>query len=382
MRWSRIAGLLAGVAAAAGPVLAEPGVSARSLVIGQTIGLDGGGNDYGVAAMAGIRLAIDAANAAGGVHGRRIELRTLDDKGKAADAEKNARTLADGGEVFILFGSLEGGPSTAVAKVAEEKKIPLFGPMAGSPTLRRPYLSMVFPVRAEHRDEFRALMTWGRQTGLKTVGLLHADSDVGRQHLDNVKRIAQDLGMTVTYTLPFSGSLTDEQARAAAEAMAQAKPQLMLNHGSPSSYVKLIQAARAAGLKTTFMAVNSGSTQAAQALGPAAAGMVFAQVVPSPWERKHEISRDYQAAAKAAEKTSRFTTPLSYGALEGYLTGRALVQALEAAGPQPTRASFVSALESHPLVFDGIELHYAPGDHQGWKFVDLSIVSRDGRFVH
>ena len=56
-----------------------------------------------------------------------------------------------------------GGPSTAVAEVATELKVPFFGPMAGSPTLRRPHLAYVFPVRAEHREEFRALMAWGRR---------------------------------------------------------------------------------------------------------------------------------------------------------------------------------------------------------------------------
>jgi branched-chain amino acid transport system substrate-binding protein len=123
------------------------------------------------------------------VHGRKIVLKVLDDENKADKAAANARQLlADG--AFILFGSIEGGPSTAVAKVANEQKVPFFGPMAGSPTLRRPHQPYVFPVRAEHREEFRALMAWGRSTGITTVGFMRADTEVGQAHLENVSLIA------------------------------------------------------------------------------------------------------------------------------------------------------------------------------------------------
>lgn len=173
----------------ASTLFAEPGVTDKTLTIGQTIALEQGRNAYGVAALQGVRLYIDKINGEGGVNGRKLVLRTLDDENKATNAAANARQLlADG--AFILFGSIEGGPSTAVAEVAAENKVPFFGPMAGSPTLRRPHQAYVFPVRAEHREEFRALMTWGKTTGMTTVGFLRADTEVGRTHLDNVRLIA------------------------------------------------------------------------------------------------------------------------------------------------------------------------------------------------
>ena len=80
----------------------------------------------------------------------------------------------------MLFGSIEGGPTTAVMQAAAESGVPFMGPMAGLPGLRRPHQGLVFPVRAEHRDEFRALMLHGHRIGLKQVALFHADSAVGR----------------------------------------------------------------------------------------------------------------------------------------------------------------------------------------------------------
>ena len=78
---------------------------------------------------------------------------------------------------------------------------------------------------------------------------------------------------------------------------------MMLNHGSASLYQRLIAKSRAAGARTAFMGVNSGSSQIAAALGPLAQGMVFAQVVPSPWERKHALARESQDAMRRARLT-------------------------------------------------------------------------------
>jgi branched-chain amino acid transport system substrate-binding protein len=355
----------------------DSGIAAGEIVIGQNITLQGGKNAYGAAALEGIRLHLEAVNAAGGVHGRKLVLRTLDDDNKGANAEANARKLVAEG-AFILFGSIEGGPSTAVAKVAEELKVPFFGPMAGSPTLRRPHAPMVFPVRAEHMEEFRALMEWGKRTGLKTVGFFHADSEVGRQHLENVKIVAGQLGMTVVLPLPFKSDISDAQLDEMAATVVRTQPDMVLNHGSAVPYGKLIARARKGRVGITFMAVNSGSTQLAADLGPLAQGMVFAQVVPSPTERKHALSREYQEAMAKA----RPGVALSYGGLEGFMTAKALVMALQATGRELTRSSFVRALERTTLELGGVTARWSPAEHTGSRFVDLSMFTRDARFIH
>ncbi|HSV69608.1 MAG TPA: ABC transporter substrate-binding protein [Methylibium sp.] len=360
-----------------GSAAADPGVTDKEIAIGHSITLQGGKNAYGTAAHDGMKLYIDAVNATGGVHGRQLTLRTLDDQNNNATAEANARQLVQDG-VFVLFGAVEGGPSTAVAKVATETKVPFFGPMAGPPGLRRPHQPMVFPVRAEHRDEFRALMEWGHATGLKTVGFLHADSPRGLEHVKNVDIIAKELGMTVVQTLPMTDKATDEDIEKAARAIAEIKPDLFFNHGSANLYQRLLKRAKATGVKTAFMGVNSGSSQIAAALGPLAQGMVFAQVVPSPWQRKHEISREYQAAVRQAGGK----LALSYGGLEGFMTAKALVMALRATGRDLTRASFVRTLQTTPFDLGGVRARYDAGDHQGSHFVDLSMVTRDGQFIH
>ena len=364
--------------AGSGSALAQ-GVSPKQILIGQSITLQGGKNEYGMAVMDGINTYLQDVNARGGVNGRQITLKTLDDENQTSQAEANARKLIEEDRVFLLFGAIEGGPSNAVMKVVNELKTPFFGPMAGSPTMRRPHQPLVFPVRSEHRDEFRVLLEYIRSTGGKRVAFFRADSAVGLEHLENFKLLCKELGLEFALDLPFKSDVNDAQLDAMAGRIAGANLQGVVNHGSAGVYEKLIRSVRAKGSPTPFMAVNSGSTQLARRLGDLAHGMLFAQVLPSPWERKTDLTREYQDAFKRHKPGVDF----SYGSLEGYMTAKALVAALRLAGPSPTRESFVQGLyKAGAIEFNGLRISYQPDDHAGLRLVDLAIYTRDNRFRH
>ena len=357
---------------------ARDGVSADKIVIGQSITLQDGKNDYGNAVQAGVQTYLKSVNSRGGVNGRQIVLKTLDDDNKTDKAEANALQLVEKDKVFMLFGSIEGGPSTAVMKAANKLSVPFFGPMAGSPTLRRPFQPLVFPVRAEHREEFKALIAQAKDLSMGKVAFLRSDSEVGAQHLANVKQICAELGAELVADLPFKGDITDAQIDKLVQQAEQAGAQMVLNHGSSGIYEAFIRKARAKGVRMTFYGVNSGSTQLVKHLGELAHGMVFSQVVPSPWERKTSITREYQDEFARARPSEEF----SYGSLEGYITAKALVMALRLAGPNPTRDGFLAALDGARLDLNGLKIVYASDLHQGLGFVDLSIVTRESRFRH
>lgn len=358
---------------AAGPA---SGISAQQLVVGQVISLEGGRNELGVAARQGVESALQVVNANGGINGRNLVIRVLDDQAQPEQSRAQARRLIDDG-VFLLFGSVEGGPSTAVMEVATAAGVPFFGPMAGSPGLRRPHQALVFPVRAEHRDEFRVLLTQARRLGMRRTALLHADTDVGRQHLANATALAATLELPPPLPLPVQSGVTDATLGNLVARLRQDRIEMVFNHGSIGIYERLIRQARGQGLGCAFWGVNSGATQLARHLGPLAHGMLFTQIVPSPWERKTALTREYQAAFHASFRDQAY----SYASLEGYVTTLALAEALRRAGRQPTRASFLAGLASVDLDVAGYLLRYRDGDHTGSSFVDLAIVTRDGRFL-
>ena len=371
--------LLAGLAAVlSGPVRAADGVAPGQILIGQTLTLQDGKNEYGSAVLAGVETAIAQVNRSGGVGGRKLVFKVMDDDNKSDRAEANARQLVTQDKVFLLFGSIEGGPSTAVMKAAIDLKVPFFGPMAGSPTLREPHQPLVFPVRAEHKEEFRALMVQAKSLGMTRVAFVRSDSETGQLHLANVRRLAKESGIEAVTDLPFKSDINDAQLATMAQQIASSGAQMVFNHGGTGMYEKLIRQSRQTGVKAAFFGVNSGSTQLARHLGAQAHGMIFAQVMPSPWERKTALTRAYQDAFAKEKPDQAF----SYGSLEGYLTARALVEALRRAGPNPSRESFVTGLRNAELIVENTKVVYRTGDHAGMSLVDLSIVTSEGRFRH
>lgn len=357
---------------------AEDGVGPQQLLIGQSITLQGGKNDYGTAVLDGVETYLSLVNKQGGIAGRKVVVKVLDDDNKSAQAEANARQLITQDKVFLVFGSIEGGPSTAVMKATTELKVPFFGPMAGSPTLRTPHQPLVFPVRAEHKEEFRALLQHAKSLGMQRVAFLRSDSETGQQHLDNVRLLSQPLGLEVVADLAFKSDIDDAGIDALVKQLGTSRAQVVFNHGGIGIYEKLIRKAESRNLSLQFYGVNSGSTQLAGQLGELGHGMIFAQVMPSPWERKSALTRAYQDAFKAHKPGKA----LSYGSLEGYMTARALVEALQRAGPNPTRASFVAGLKNADLQVEGLKVSYRDGAHTGLSLVDLAIVTRQGQFRH
>ena len=68
--------------------------------------------------------------------------------------------------------------------------------------------------------------------------------------------------------------------------------------------------------------------------------------------------------------------------LEGFAAAKVLVEGLQRAGRNPTRASFISAMESlRDYDLGGIKLTYGPNDHSGLDYVEASIVNRKGTFT-
>ena len=78
-------------------------VAQQPIVIGQTIATTGSLAEHGRGLVLGARAHFAQVNGAGGIRGRAIELRTLDDGGDGARAAANTGTLASDPAVLVIF---------------------------------------------------------------------------------------------------------------------------------------------------------------------------------------------------------------------------------------------------------------------------------------
>ncbi len=127
-------------------------------------------------------LAVAEINARGGIRGRQLALRVMDDSGRPEVAIRIAEQLVDDPAVVAVIGHLTSGTSLAAVRVYGEARRPLvmISPSASSPDLSgvNPYFFRVCPSDLSHGAQ---LARFARQTlGARRVGVIYVDDDYGR----------------------------------------------------------------------------------------------------------------------------------------------------------------------------------------------------------
>jgi branched-chain amino acid transport system substrate-binding protein len=127
-------------------------------------------------------LAVKEINARGGIRGRPLELRVMDDSGRPEVAIRVAQQLADDPAVVAVLGHLTSSASLAAGRVYGEARRPLVmvSPSASSPDLSgvNPYIFRVCPTDLMHGAQ---LARYARQLlSAQRVGLIYLDDDYGR----------------------------------------------------------------------------------------------------------------------------------------------------------------------------------------------------------
>jgi len=103
--------------------------------VGTFMSLSGDTAQYGISALNGIRMAVEEANAAGGVRGMRIDLIVRDTRSDAVETSLVVERLAREERVHALLGEVVSSRSLAAARVAQREQVPMLTPSATSPEL-------------------------------------------------------------------------------------------------------------------------------------------------------------------------------------------------------------------------------------------------------
>ena len=158
----------------------------------------------------------------------------------------------------------------------------------------------------------------------------------------------------------------------------RAEPQAVVMIGTYGPCAEFIKLAHKAGFHPTFVNVSFvGANALARELGAAGEGVIVSQVVPFPWDTSLKVIADYQAAQKALDP---ILSP-SFVSLEGYLSGRLTVAALELAGPHPTRAGLLRTInEVGRFDISGSVITVGPKMQDAPPKVFLTVIQKDGSF--
>ncbi|HEU4922637.1 MAG TPA: ABC transporter substrate-binding protein, partial [Burkholderiales bacterium] len=330
----------------------------------------------GIQMRNGIRAYLDYINAKGGVHGRKLELITEDDRYEQSVAPSASKKLIEEHRVFALLGYVGTPTGVAHLPVVTQAKVPLVGMFTGAEVLRVPFNRYVFHVRASYYDETEKIVEQVLSTGGQKIAVFYQDDAYGEAGRKGTELALERRKMKIHST----GTVERNTVRVeqAAKTIYASQPDAVVMVSAYTSIAAFVREMQKLGSGATFYNVSFvGSKALADALGKDGVGVAISQVVPFPWGTAVPVVKEYQQLAKKAGYTD-----YNFSALEGFLCAKVMVEGLRRAGKSPTRDGLVEALEKmNDVDLGGFYISYSPTNRAGSKFVDLTIISRDSKFL-
>ena len=356
-------------------ILGAPSLHAQSkntIVLGQSAAFTGPAAQLGIQFHAGAKLFFDQLNAKGGVDGKTIEIRQLDDGYEPDRCAENTRKLIDQ-DVFALFGYIGTPTSVAALPLATKAETVFFAPFTGAMALRDPLNRFAFHMRASYNDETALIVRQLTNLGLKRIAVFYQNDAYGKAGLSgvNVALAAQALKPVATATVERNSV----DVAKAVETINAAQPHAVIQISAYASCAAYIKAARKANFGGTFYNVSFVGAQAlSDALGPEGAGVAISQVVPSPYSASRPMARELLAAMA----TGGNKVKANFSSMEGFMAAKLFAEGLKRAGTR-TPSGLITGLESiRNWSMGGFNVSFNAGNHVASNYAELSMISADG----
>ena len=354
-----------------------PGVSDDRVLFGQSAAFNGPAQELGKNMRIGIEAAFYEANLAGGVHGRILDLTSLDDSYEPEAAIANTRQLIEEENVFALIGAVGTPTSRSATPIAAEAGVPYIAPFTGAAFLRDPAWDNIINLRASYNQETEEMVArLIGDLGIERIGIMYQDDSYGRAGYRGSLAALERRGLE-----PVAVGLYPRNTTAVKTALLdlrEGSPDAVIMIGAYEPMAALIKWGRATGFNPVFLNVSFvGSNALARELGPDGAGVVVTQVVPFPDDDSLPVIAAYK---RALALYSPDATP-GFVSLEGYLAGRLAIAGLESCGREVDRACFVNALlGAEAIDLEGFWLSFGAGDNQGSDSVFITVIGADGSY--
>jgi len=361
-------------------VLAAAGAKA-DILVAQVAPMSGPIGVEGVEYNSGIKLALAAANASGGVLGQKVVLETVDDE-YSPDKTVAAIRRAGRGEAVALLMHV-GSPSLTkvlAERVLEETGLPVIGVVPGAEPFRKPHNPLLFHVRAGDLDQYRKIIEHSLTIGMRRIAVVYVDIPFGKAGLAAVEALLKERGLepVARTAIVMTGA---ESLAAALTATQRGNADLVLLISPAKRAGEFVAAARDAALQAPITTLSYGhaDTICRVAAQEKAFGVGLAQVFPNIRNRALPLVRGYQddlARHGGGAKPSLMQ-------FEAYTATKVLLEGLRRTGKAPTRQKLANALDTmRNYDLGGYLIDFNEKKHTGSAFVDMSIIGRDCQLIY
>jgi branched-chain amino acid transport system substrate-binding protein len=358
-----VGSLFAGLLAC--PALAEDGVTATEIIFGTHSALSGPVSAWGVGSTEGTRLRFDEANDKGGVHGRKIKLIVEDNAYQVPRAVQAANKLINNDKIFAMIGALGTPMNNAVLSDQLQKGVPNLFPFTAARSMAEPLHPLKFAQFSTYYDQVRAASKHFIEKEKKSkICTMYQDTEFGHEIRDAVRDQAKASKLEVASEATYGPQ--DTEFVAPVTKLKSAGCDLVVMGSIIRDSIQAVGTAKKLGWADVAFVGQAASYDPIVAAAPGGIMEGFYSGTGMPYAYADTSSDQIKAwAAKYKERTKQ--EPNS-AAQYGYVGADLIVQVLEAAGKDLTRAKFLTALEAvkdYKPMFPGPTLSFGPDKHQG-----------------
>lgn len=132
---------------------ATQGVTDYRITLGASVVLTGPLGPQTAECGQGSNMYFEHINATGGIHGRKITYKTIDDGFDQGRASANTKKLIEEEKVFLIYHNTGTAQTAAILPLIAESKTIVFGPLTGASLFRDKFNPYVFNVRASYTPQ-------------------------------------------------------------------------------------------------------------------------------------------------------------------------------------------------------------------------------------
>lgn len=363
---NRIATLASAVLlAAAGAAAAQTrGVTDTSVVIGSLGDLSGPLAVGGVPTVNGMRIRFDELNAAGGVHGRKVDLRVEDMKYDLPQAVRATNRLVQRDKIFAMIASVGTPPNLAAMQILDKEGIPNLFPVTAARAMVEPYSPLHFSVYADYFNQAHGAINYFHQRdGIRKVCIQHAGNDYGQEILDGTRASVEKLGLELV--LQGSHKVTETEFSGAATAIKNSGCELLVLGATIRDAISIYATVRKLGFEGP---VVGNMVPYLPLVAQAGDGVTEGLYLVAPYLIADFTDGDAFRTAFHAEYVKRHGEEPNIYAQMGYNKADLLIRALDHAGKDLTVEKLIAGIEAISLYedrFGGPSYGFGPGKHDG-----------------
>ena len=347
------------------------------IVIGSHTDLSGGLAIWGVPMTNGQRMRYAEANAAGGIHGRQIELIVEDTQYQMPLAIKATNKLLNVDDIFLMAGSMGTPMNIALMPRMFEANVPSLFPLTAAVQMHEPLHPMKYNFYVSYRDQIRGGMAhMVEKTGVEKVCLQSVANDYGHENEVGFEQAVEELGLEVVYTGRHKTTETDFVGTATA--IKNSGCEMLVLGSLIKDTILLYGAIRDAGWGGPVVSnMVSYVPEISSAANGATEGLYAAASFYVP-DFQDEVDKGTWIGEWTTKYVEQFGEQPAPQSVIGYVIGDLIVRSLEQAGPELTLEKFLAALDSienYQDAFGSPTLTLSPTKHQAGDFLNMYQVN-------